>query len=56
MGCFWAKYIIFELRKYRGVIFDGARDWYKVWRKTDMCFQKLHEEFGKFSLRARSKV
>ena len=22
MGCFWPKYTIFELEKYRGVIFD----------------------------------
>ena len=21
----------------------------KVWRKTDLCFQKWHGEFGKFS-------
>ena len=28
MGCFWPRYIIFELRKYRGVMFDGTQDWY----------------------------
>ena len=43
------KYIMFELRKYRGVMFDGTQDWYKVSRKTDLCFQNLHEELGKFS-------
>ena len=21
----------------------------KIWRKTDLCFLKWHEEFGKFS-------
>ena len=26
MGCFWLKYIIFKLRKYREVIFDGTQD------------------------------
>ena len=36
MGCFWPKYLILELRKYRGVIFDGTQDWYKVWKKTDL--------------------
>ena len=41
MGSFWANYIMFQLKKYRGVIFDGTQDWYKVWRKTDLCFQKL---------------
>ena len=49
MGCFWPKYKLFGLRKYRGVIFDCTQDWYKVWRQTDLCFQKWHEEFDKFS-------
>ena len=49
MGCFWPKYIIFELTKYKGVTFDGTENWCKVWRKTNMCFQKWHEEFGNFS-------
>ena len=30
----WAK-------KYRWVMFDCTQDWYKVWRKTGLCFQKL---------------
>ena len=42
-------YICFELRKYRGVMFGGTQYWYKVWRKSDLCFQKWHEEFGKVS-------
>ena len=49
MGCFWLKHIMFEHRKYRRVMFDGIQDWYKVWRKTDLCFQKWHEEFSKLS-------
>ena len=28
MGCFWPRYIMFENRKYRGVMFDGTQDWY----------------------------
>ena len=24
MGCFWTEYIMFELKKYRGVMFDGT--------------------------------
>ena len=43
MGSFWTKYIIFELKKY------GTEDWCRIWRKTDLCFPKWHEEFGKFS-------
>ena len=38
----WAK-------KYRGVIFHDNRVWYKIWRKSDLWFRKLPEEFGKFS-------
>ena len=50
MGCLWPKYKIFELNKYRGVIFDGTEYWCKIWRKTDFYFyfEKWHEEFGKF--------
>ena len=32
MGCFWLKYIMFELKKYRGVVFHDAREWCKIWR------------------------
>ena len=41
MSCFWPKYIMFQLKTYRRVMFDCTQDWYKVWRKTGMCFQKL---------------
>ena len=30
MGCFWPKYIMFELKKYRRVMFDGIEDWCKI--------------------------
>ena len=49
MGCFWPKYIMFELRKYRGFMFDGTEYWCKIWRKTDLHFQKWYEQFSKFS-------
>ena len=49
MGCLWPKYIVFDLKKYRGVMFDDTEYWCKIWRKTDFCFQKWHKEFGKFS-------
>ena len=35
------KYIMFQLKKHRGVMFDCTQDWYKVWRRTGLCFQKL---------------
>ena len=49
MGYFWPKNITFELKKYRGVIFHGTVEWYKIWGKVDLWFGKWHEEFGKFS-------
>ena len=49
MRSFWSKYVIFELKKYRRVTFDGTEAWCKVSRKTDLCFLKWHEEFVKFS-------
>ena len=45
----WPKYILFELQKYRGVIFHDTEELYKFWRKTDQWFEKRHEKFGKFS-------
>ena len=48
-GCLWSKYIMFDLKKYKGVMFDSTENWCKIWRKTDFCFQKWHEEFEKFS-------
>ena len=44
-----AQYSIFDLKKYRRVIFHDTEEWYKIWRKTDLWFGKWHEEYGKFS-------
>ena len=40
---------MFDLKKYRGVIFHDTEGWYKIWRKTVLWFGKSHEEYGKFS-------
>ena len=48
MGSFWAKYILFELKKYRGVIFHETEEGYKIWRGIDSSFQNWHNEFDKF--------
>ena len=40
---------MFDLKKSSGVIFHDTREWCKIWRKTDFCFQEWHEEFEKFS-------
>ena len=55
MRSFWAKYTLFELKKYRGVIFHDMEERCKIWRKTDVLLGKWQEEFGKFSLE-HSKV
>ena len=48
MGSFWAKYILFELKKYREVIFHDTEEWCKIWRKTGLLLGKW-QEFCKFS-------
>ena len=47
-GSFWAKFISFELKKYRGVIFHETEEGYKIWRGIDLSFQNWHKEFDKF--------
>ena len=41
------KYIKFKLKKYRRVMSHDPKDWCKIWRKTDLLFQKW-QEFGEF--------
>ena len=48
MGSFWAKYILSELKMYRGVIFHKTEERYKIWRGIDLWFQNWHKEFDKF--------
>ena len=33
MGSLWPKYLMFELKKYRGVMFHNNEKWCKIWRK-----------------------
>ena len=47
---FRAKYIIFDLKKYRGIIFHDTEESCKILRKTRLWFGKWHQDFGKFSL------
>ena len=39
MGFFWAKHILFKLKKYWGVIFHETEERYKIWRGIDLPFQ-----------------
>ena len=49
IGSFWAKYILFELKKvhYTGVIFHETEKAYKIWTGIDLSFQNWHKEFDK---------
>ena len=48
MGSFWAKYMLFQLKKYRGVIFHETEEGYKIWTGIEMSFQNWHKKFDKF--------
>ena len=48
MGSFSGKYILFELKKYRGVIFHETEGGYKIWVRIDKSFKNWHKEFDKF--------
>ena len=43
------KYLMFDLKKHRGVNFHNTEGWCKIWRKTDLWFGKWHGEYSKFS-------
>ena len=49
------KLYIVWAKKYRGVIFHGTEEGYKIWRAIDMSFRNWHKEFHKFWLE-HSKV
>ena len=49
IGSYCGKDLMFDLKKYREVIFHDTEEWHEIWRKTDLWFGKWHEEFGKFS-------
>ena len=43
----WAKYIFFELKKYRGVIFYETEEEYRICKGIDLSFQNWQKEFDK---------
>ena len=46
-GSFGAKYILFEPKKYRGIIFHETKEGNKIWKGIDLSFQNWHKEFDK---------
>ena len=55
MRSFWAKCILFELKKYRGAIFNETEEGYKISRGIDSLLQSWHNDFDTF-WHERSKV
>ena len=47
IGSFCWKYKNFQLKNCSRVMYHDIEDWCKIWRKTDLLFQKW-QEFGKF--------
>ena len=47
ISSFCWKYMKFQLKKYRGVMSHDPEKWCKIWRKTDLLFQKW-QECGEF--------
>ena len=48
MGSYWAKHILFELKKNGGTIFHETEEGYKIWRKINLSFQNWLKNFDKF--------
>ena len=46
---FCERYLTFDLKKCRGVIFHGTEKLRKIWRGIVLSFQNWHEEFDEFS-------
>ena len=49
IGSYCVKYLMFDLKKYRWVIFHDTEECCKIWRKTELWFEKWHKKFGNFS-------
>ena len=41
-------WLMFDLKKYKGVIYNDTEGWCKIWKKADLRFGKWHEEYGIF--------
>ena len=48
MYFFWAKHILFELKKHRGVIFHETEEGCKSWSGIDLLHQNWRKEFELF--------
>ena len=49
MGYFCPKYVRFELKKYRGVIFHDTEQWCKIWKTLTFWFKNGMRNWGDLS-------
>ena len=52
MGYFCLKYVRFELKKYRGVVFHGSERWCKIWINLDLVVSIMAWGIGWTFIRA----
>ena len=52
VGYFYPKYMEFELKKYRGVIFHDTKQWCKIWINPDLVVSKMAWGIGWTFIRA----
>ena len=48
IGSYCAKYLKFDIKRYRGVIFHDNKEWCKIWRKTDLCLENEMRNMANF--------
>ena len=56
MGYFCPKYMRFELKKYRGVIFHDTEQWCKIWINLDLVVSKLAWGIGWTFIKAHKSL
>ena len=49
MGSYWSKYLLLDLKKYRGIFFHETEGIYKIWRGINLSLWNWHKESDKFS-------
>ena len=52
ISCFCPKYVRFELKKCRGVVFHDTKLWWKIWIKPDLAISKMAWAIGWTFIRA----
>ena len=56
IGSYCAKYLMYDLKIYRGVIFHDTEEWYKNWSKNWLVIWKMTWGIWQIFTRARESV